>query len=193
MLRKKVFVLILAAFLVSAISGIARANTYDFSPSVSGLWDLTHQQYYKWGVNWSLPTGEHITSASLTYKQIWDWAHETDHLYTHLLDSVTPGITVGNDLDGSSDYFNGQGLLLGNWSDPYGDSLHKIDLTYDIPSTHFSWLSDGNFGFGIDPDCHYYNDGIVFTINTSTVPEPATLSLLGLGLLGILGLRKKRS
>ena len=42
-------------------------------------------------------------------------------------------------------------------------------------ASYFSWLSDGNFGFGIDPDCHYYNDGITFNITTThEAPEPAT-------------------
>lgn len=180
----------------------AFANTYTFSPSPSDLYDLVHQEFYTWGIDWYVPSGETITSATLTYQQMWDhlWG-EDDSLYTHLLDSayVAPGagtytgtVTVGTDNEGGGDNFSTQGLLLGVWHDPYGDSNHKVNLTYSIPAANFAWLSDGNFGFGIDPDCHYYNDGIYFTIETSTIPEPATLSLLGLGLLGLAGIKRKK-
>jgi hypothetical protein len=42
----------------------------------------------------------------------------------------------------------------------------------------------GDFAFGFDPDCHFWNDGITFCIITSptAVPEPGTMLLLGSGL-----------
>jgi len=183
------------------------SGTYTFSPSPSYLSELDHSYYYKWGIKWNLPSGETITGATLTYHNIHDWQIEQDHLYTHLLNTVQDTnwlfppnwvnkgeystITItGIDNEGGGDKFAGKGPLLGDWNDPGGGS-HL--LMYNIDSSYFSWLSDGNFGFGIDPDCHYYNDGITFNITTThEAPEPATLLLLGSGLLGLAGLARRR-
>jgi hypothetical protein len=68
---------------------------------------------------------------------------------------------------------------------------HRTTKTFVIGSSSLDWLADGNFGFGIDPDCHYYNDGVVAAIETRPVPEPATMLLLASGLMGLAGVRRK--
>ena len=201
-MRKGVLVALALIFLIGlAVS--AQAATYTFtSNDGSGVpndfFDLDHGKYYTWGENWNIPANEVITGATLFFDNIRNWDTRSNDLWVHLLDSVSLGVSVGSDNQGGGDYFanvySGDNILLHHWEDL---SDQAQDITYYFSASELvvltAYLADGNFGFGLDPDCHFYNDGVTFTITTdmSAVPVPAAVWLFGSGLIGLAGIRKK--
>lgn len=192
------------------------AATYTFSPDPFNLENLRHNTYWLWKFDtWNIPSNERITEAVLTYHNIWLSDRDSENiLFTKLLSDPSPaGLLTGSDAysrtfwfyDAGTARFNNwesaEGMMVGTWHDPWTGvpQSQGFDLVYS-----FSQLGlidrlalyglDGNFGFGIDPDCRFMNDGITFTITTTAVPEPGTILLLGMGFLGmgIFGRRKLR-
>lgn len=146
-LRFLITISLALVFVFSILPSPAHSGTHTFS--AWDLGDLDHQD-------------------TLTYKNIWDWQRETDHLYTHFLDSANAGTGQWWEGEAGGDKFGDKGPHFGDW--------------YDPPPTHFSWHSDGNFGFGIDPDCHHDTEA----------PEPATMFLLGSGLIGLAAFARRK-
>ena len=165
----------------------AYADVFIWHPA--GLGILEHSHYYTWGVEYfSLPSNQSITQAVIKFHSISDLVDDpTDIMYVRFLDSVTAGVSVGNDDGEDGDYFSGQGILLGTYSDTTTPWSAEEDLIFTIPSTNFYQIRNGNFGFGIDPDCFYINDKITFEITTVLSTEPGILSLFGFGLIAVFG------
>ena len=190
---------LMAAFLVTSAGA-----SYSYVPERSDLWDLDHYKYYVCKIDdfVALGPGHSITSATLTIDNINNWNDNTNHLYIHLLSgndfelgnnlvsapfpaSSTETIFVGYDGQGQSDNAaNYNGIHLDTYIDTDGGSGGaKEDYEYHFTEQDLaalsSYASDGVFGLGFDPDCHYWNDGVKLEI--TTVPEPATMVLLVLG------------
>jgi len=184
---------LLAAVLTLGLSA-ANADVYSLVPPDHDLDDLPHQKFYTWGVNTPWPNLEVPVEATLTFDDIRDWTWESNRLYIHLLDYAPLGVTEGTDNQGGGDNFAGQGIVLTVYYDlpPWPQ-----DLTYTFTAAQLGVLAgyaaDGRFALGIDPDCHFYNNGVKLRIATQTseIPEPATAGLLAAG-AAALALRRRR-
>jgi len=196
---KNLLCIILAVSFLS-ISGMAGATTFEWD--LGDMYDLDHNYYYTWGEDdWAIPTGETIVSASVSFNDIRNYDSSPNDLWLGLLDTAPDGVNRYWDgaTDGSyfeSGAYSGTQITLGHWENL---PAYAQDITYDFDTSEIGTLisyleNDAVFGLGFDPDCHFYNNGISFTVETSggPVPEPTTMLLLGCGLAGLGFVRKRK-
>ncbi len=207
-MKKYRAILIISVVFFSLLgSAAAEAGTYyEFIPSPDAdLNDLDHYRYSLWGITWTVPSNEEIVGATFYIDDINNWANEdNDQLFIGLLDSAPAGVTTYYDGQGTS---NAIETYAANHSIEYWHLDTYTDINdYPGPSEDYdyifdeddlaqlnSFIIDGLWGFGLDADCHYWNNGVKFVIETSpVVPEPGTLSLTLLGVLSGFGLQKRR-
>ncbi|MFH1417958.1 MAG: PEP-CTERM sorting domain-containing protein [Planctomycetota bacterium] len=193
MSSRLLLVLVLAIGMVPSLAAADEIMT--FSPTPANMYNLDHYKVYSWGIDVPLDPGEKIIAAELTFDSIRNWDDNPNVLYIHLLNSPALGLTVLNDNQGGGDYFaslppSEHTPLVTYWNIPAAPD----DRTYTFTDADLvvlnAYLADGRVGLGMDPDCHFYNCGIEWTLVT---PEPGTLILLGTAIPVLLRRRRTRA
>jgi PEP-CTERM motif-containing protein len=177
--------------------------------------DLDHHKAYTWRIDGVDLAGKTITGATLTISNISNWDSNANMLFIHLLDSArAAGVASFIDATGTPvptsqivDNFAGAlynsnplvnpgtaNTFLASQSFTTNPSTYVYNFTaaqLQILSAYF--MNGNNIAFGLDPDCHFWNNGIKFTVTTrDTIPEPTTMVLLGSGIAGLYLKRRRR-
>lgn len=178
-----------------ATSAQATVTTLSFAPSPSDMNDLDHHLAYTWRIDNINLSGQAITGATLSITNISNWDRNPNVLHLHLLDTAinfgigsfvddptgsAPVTDLTDDFISSRYHSNSGWLVKAGTADTFlADPTFTttgVNYALNFTSTQLQTLSayianGGDIAFGLDPDCHFFNDGIKFTMTLSPVPE----------------------
>src|SRR5690349_1366045 len=174
----------------------AQATPVTYTPSPSDLGDLDHHMVYTWRIDGVTTNPATITGATLTFTSIQNWDSNPNVLHLHLLDTAKyAGVHSFVDdptgaapvTDFTDDFISTRYHGASNWlvAPGTGDTfltdqsftLTPVTWTYTFTAGQLaalrSYISNGgNFALGLDPDCHFFNDGAQLTLNTRPANTP---------------------
>jgi hypothetical protein len=188
------------AVLLCGVAANATVDPYKYTYETDDLNSLDHRRIYAWGMEPQWDTDlEVVVFVKVSFKNLRNYNDEENDLYVNLLDT-TLHLGVHSMPEFSpmpANWFEILGpasVLVEHYEDlpDYGQ-----DRSFELTSAELikfnEFASDGRFGLGLDPDCHFYSCGTEVEVHTALIPEPATLGLLGIGALGqALRFRRRR-
>ncbi len=167
---RKIFCLVVALMGLTAAT-ISASEVFTFTPDPADLEDLDHFKWYTWGIDVTVLEGRFIEEVELRFENISNWDDETNVLYIHLLDDADMGVSTGVDDQDPADHFDGMGPLIAAWEDENSaDTVENLSYFFsqlDLVDDAQVFVLDGVLGIALDPDCHFYNDGVSLIITAS--------------------------
>ncbi|MGI8889588.1 MAG: hypothetical protein ACR2G0_02240 [Chthoniobacterales bacterium] len=202
--RARIFLTLLVAAFVAA-NAHGTVTSLSFQPTPTDMNDLDHHLLYTWRVDNISLTGQAVSSATLSFTNISNWDSNPNVLHLHLLDTaINPGVaSFVDDPTGATPVSDLTDDFLSTrfHSDPKwlvkagtGDTFladptftttgvnYTFNFTTSQLQTLTAYIANGNdIAFGLDPDCHFFNDGVKFTMTLTPVPEmSAVCPIIGL-------------